>query len=78
MSARIDFRAPKKHKEMIKDIAHNQGKKEAELYREALEQYLGSYSTTPTLKQLWNQVEKHEKRLNDIEKNIEKKGAMMQ
>jgi len=76
MSARIDFRAPKKHKEMIKDIAHNKGVKEAAIYREALEQYLGSYSTIPTLKQLWNQVEKHEKRLNDIEKASLKKGVL--
>ena len=76
MSARIDFRAPKKTKEMIKDIAHNKGVKEAEIYREALEQYLSSYSTIPTLKALWNQLERHEKRLNDIEKTSSKKGVL--
>jgi len=57
---------------MISDIARNQGKKEAALYREALEQYLGSFSTIPTLKELWNQVERHEKRLNDIEATLKK------
>lgn len=73
MSVRIDFRAPKKHKEMIKDISRNQGKKEAEIYRDAIEQYLSGYSMIPTLKELWNQIEKHEKRLNDIEKAMVKR-----
>ena len=76
MSARVDFRAPKKHKGMIRDIAHNRGVKEADIYRQALEDYLSTFSQIPTLKALWNQVERHEKRLNDIEKASLKKGVL--
>ena len=70
MSARIDFRAPAKHKQMIRDIARNRKEKDAVILREALEQYLSTYSQIPTLKSLWNQVERHEKRLNDLEKTV--------
>lgn len=68
MNARIDFRAPKRHKDMVKDLARNRGVKEADIYRQALEDYLSTFSQLPTFKALWNQVEKHEKRLNDIER----------
>lgn len=76
MSARIDFRAPTKHKQMIRDIARNLKKSEAIILREALEQYLSGYTQIPTVKQLNEQVQRHEKDLSDIKKALLKKGVL--
>ena len=76
MSERIDFRAPVKHKQMIRDIARNLKKSEATILREALEQYLSGYTQIPTLKALWNQVERHEKDIFEIKKALLKKGVL--
>ncbi len=76
MSARIDFRAPKKHKEMAKDIARNRGVKDAVIYREAIEQYLSGFSTIPSLKELDRQVQNIQKEVNDIKKALLKKGII--
>ncbi len=76
MSLRIDFRAPKKHKEMLQDVARNRGVKDAVVYREMVEQYLSTYSTIPSLKQINNQVQKHEEKITQIERALLKKGIV--
>lgn len=76
VSARIDFRAPKKHKKMLQDIARNRGVKDSVVYREMAEQYLSRFSTIPSLKELSRQVDKHEKKLVEIERTLLKKGIM--
>lgn len=76
MSVRIDFRVPKKHKEMLQDIARNRGVKHAVVYREMVEQFLSGFSTIPSIKQVAAQVDKHEKKLNQIERALLKKGIM--
>ena len=76
MSLRVDFRAPKKHKQMLQDIAKNRGVKDAVVYREMVEQYLSGYSTIPSLKQLDAQVQTIQKRLDGIERVLLKKGLI--
>lgn len=76
MSSRIDFTLPKKHKEMLRDIAKNRGVKDAVVYREMVEQYLSRYSTIPSLSEIARQVEKHEKKINDFERALLKKGIL--
>jgi len=61
---------------MIKDIARNRRVSEAEILREALSEYLGGFSTIPTMKQLVSQVGRHEQKLTEIEKILLKKGLM--
>ena len=73
---RIDFRAPKKHKQMLQDVARNRGVKDAVVYREMVEQYLSTYSTIPSLKQINNQVQKHEEKITQIERALLKKGIV--
>ncbi len=75
MSARLDFIVPKKHKQILDDIAKNRGVKKAEIYREAVVQYVSSYSTIPSLKELYVQVERHERDLSEIKKALLKKGV---
>lgn len=76
MSARIDFRCPKKHKQMLQDIARNRGRKDAVIYREMVEQYLSAFSTIPSVKELDRQVQKHEKEISEIRKTLLKKGIL--
>ena len=76
MSVRLDFRVPKKHKAMLQDLARNRGVKDAVIYREAVEQYISSYSTIPSLKELDRHVQRLEKTIADITKLLLKKGIM--
>jgi len=61
---------------MLQDVAHNRGVKDAVVYREMVEQYLSTYSTIPSLKQINNQVQKHEEKINKIERALLKKGIV--
>jgi len=74
--ARIDFRAPQRHKDMIKDIAKNRGVSYSQIMRESLEEYLSGYSTIPSLKIVAQQVERMQRKLNEIEKALLKKGIL--
>lgn len=76
MSVRLDFRVPKKHKQMLQDLAKNRGVKDAVIYREAVEQFISSYSTIPSLKEVYRQVETHERELTEIKKALLKKGII--
>lgn len=76
MSARLDFRLPKRHKEMLRDIARNRGVKPPHVYREAITQYLSAFSTIPSVKELARQVERHEKDISEIKKTLLKKGIL--
>lgn len=76
LSVKIQFRAPKNLKEKIVDIARNKKVKPSELYRLALQEYISSYTTTPTIKELGRQVDRHETKLAQIEKALLKKGIM--
>lgn len=69
-------RYPKKHIKMMEDIAHNKGVKVAELFREAINEFLGTYSTIPSLKEVFMQVDRHEKKLAKIERALLKKGIV--
>ncbi|GAF69610.1 unnamed protein product [marine sediment metagenome] len=73
---RIEFRAPQKQKQMAMDIAKNRGVPDSVIYREALEEYLSGYSTIPSLKIVAQQVEKMQRKLNEIERTLLKKGIL--
>jgi len=73
---KIEFRAPKKHKQMIEDLARNRKLKQADVLREALVQYLSSYSTIPSLKELDRQVQNIQKDVDEIKKALVKKGII--
>jgi len=73
---RIEFRLPPKHKQMAMDIAKNRGVSVAQIYREALEEYLSGYSTIPSLKIVAQQVEKIQIKLDGIERTLLKKGIL--
>ena len=76
MSVRLDFRVPPKWKQILDDVAKNRGFKKAKIYREAIEQYVSSYSTIPSLKELYGQVERHERDIAEIQKALLKKGII--
>lgn len=70
------IRIPEKHLQMMFDIAKNRGVHRAELFREAISEFLGTYSTIPSLKELSRQVERHEKEISDIKKALLKEGVI--
>lgn len=76
MSVRLDFRVPKKHKQILDDIAKNKGFKKAKIYREAIEQFVSTYSLIPSLKELDRQVQRINKDVDEIKKALLKKGIM--
>jgi len=76
MSVRLDFRVPKKHKRILDDIAKNKGFKKAQIYREAVEQFVSSYSRIPSLKELDRQVQRIDKDVATIKKALLKKGVL--
>lgn len=73
---RVEFRAPPKHKQMIEDIAKNRGVSDSAVYREALEEYLSGYSTIPSLKIVAQQVEELQRKVDEMERDLLKKGVL--
>lgn len=69
-------RLPEKHLQILKDIARNQGKKTAVVLREAVAEYISTYSTVPSMKQLSTQVERNRHKVIEIEKVLIKEGLM--
>lgn len=76
MSVRLDFRVPKKHKQILDDLAKNLGFRKAKIYREAVLQYVSSYSMIPSLKELDRQVQVIQKNVDEIKKALLKKGVL--
>lgn len=69
-------RIPEKNLQAIKDLARNRGVPTAEVLREAITEYLGGYSTIPSMKELSRQVDRHEKEISDMKKVLLKKGLI--
>ena len=69
-------RLPEKHLEMIKDIARNRGQNVSVVMREMIATGLSAFSTIPSLKEVYRQVETHERELTEIKKALLKKGII--
>lgn len=73
---RIEFRAPPRHRQMVRDLAKNRGVSVAVIYREALEEYLSGYSTIPSLKTVAQQVERMQRKVDEHERVLLKRGIL--
>jgi len=72
----ISFRADKKIVQMLIDIAKGQSIPVSEALRRAVEEYVSGFSTIPSMKQLNEQVQRHETAIAEMRKALVKKGIM--
>lgn len=69
-------RYPEDHIQKMQDIARNQHKKTADVFREAVKQYLGGYSTIPSLKEVDRAVQTLQREMGEIKKALCKRDIL--
>jgi len=66
----VNIRVPKEDDDRIGDIARNRKKTKASVYREAITDYISTYSNIPSLKEVWRKLESVNVRLDNLERKV--------